>query len=307
MQATKRGTQPTKTSTKRLAQLRHKHAETFARYRARFAVESTPLLDTFEPLLELPADMFEVSAKIIDDETLSASRFTIFFHDNISQAAGYFVDFIEKVARLKHARLDLDVANAIFHGLNHQAINEIAFGIDQRVNDTESAIKLYVAFNEPSKLSELVTLHGYDDDLLALITSHRMIAGVDISLRGITRLKFYLNVTPADLENIASRSRLERVLHPEVFKHNQGTFCIGFGMDGERLVGYTLRDGKWPQFIRNPAGQHYDSHCAALHLRLIGITVRESAFTTKKFHAVNAYYHGDYCRCVGCGLATQNS
>jgi LynF/TruF/PatF family peptide O-prenyltransferase len=90
-----------------------------------------------------------------------------------------------------------------------------ACGFDLRPRVEDCRFKFWInILDQPLKVDELLGLHGAPDSVLDLILAHDLPVGVDLDLRGRSRLKLYPSFSRDERGNRAVRRRLEAALSP---------------------------------------------------------------------------------------------
>lgn len=268
-------------------------SDTYRRLKRALSMPSGPVLDAFESLLTAPRRNLEISAQL-QREVVHRTRMALIFDQDHASRLEEIVGFLRTISAMSGVQLDLSILKRVTQGLDLGRVTLTACGVDLRERAEDSRVKVWiVVVDQPAKINDILEAHGHDADLLQLVPGNVLLTGVDLTLRGQTRLKIYPKYREDELENIAVQARLARVLSPAALElmllGKRANIC--FEADRSRTIHVQPRDpDSFLRKLNHPRISQLAAEHAALGLDLNVVSVRERELVAGKIEDANLYW-----------------
>jgi LynF/TruF/PatF family peptide O-prenyltransferase len=183
----------------------------YINHRKIFQIPDSDELEIFEQFFKPLRDCdLERSLKIEKNEVY-ACRFDLWFSNvDFKSCVLQILFFFHCIQEKLKVKFDLSLFNKIYlEHFDQTKINQIILGIDLRENRIDSRLKIWIIVkNDINTIRQVLELHGYNTNVLNLITKTELLFGFDFVFDGTTKIKIY----PAFLQSEINNSNIHRKL-----------------------------------------------------------------------------------------------
>lgn len=268
--------------------------EKYLFHKKTFKIKENKYLHYLEKLIE--KKFIECSVKLIDGKEY-ASRFNIFFSQNENKTAiGIIFKFFDIISKEKGIKLNYSILSALFKDpFDLNKVQQILLGVDFRKKIKESRIKLYFVISDyPSKIKEILKLHGTNKEILKLVDPKNILFGIDFYFGGKTNIKIYTKVPSKSLKNIAFLKKNFKKIYekqPLIFKRN-GPLWVSFKTSNfDRVIGFkSLKGGNLIELLNIKKLNEYEGLLSKKGFKWGYVCIPEKEFDKEKVSNFTLYY-----------------
>ena len=178
----------------------------FLQHKKLFNIKDSVYLNLFEDLIINSKDNHVERSCKIENGNIHPIRFDVRYNnkDHIKNINLIF-KFSKKISQFKDVTINYSLIKKIFYkNFKLDKTQRVGCGIDYRGKIEDSRIKIaFIIQDYSEKINQVLSIHGYNKDLLDLIFKNELLFSFDFYFDGRTKTKIYLEFNEDDLNNIS--------------------------------------------------------------------------------------------------------
>lgn len=189
-------------------------------HKKKFNIKDNIYLKLFEDTLNASSNYYLDCSVKIQNNKLNATRFNIWYRgEEHIKNINLIFNFFKKISAYPKVNIDYSLIKKIFDREFYiKKIEQPIMGVDFRDNLNDSRIKIWFKTKDyPEKMRQVLSIHGYNKDVLDLIMNNRFLFGFDFYFDGRTRLKIYPTFNEEELHNEDILKKLKNLFSDKVF------------------------------------------------------------------------------------------